>query len=143
MVEFRLATTAEVKSFCNTVPNGIREAWGAFDTSNGDIMLGVAIVLRDPLYVGSPFEDEADWYAIFELRSQSPGLGLRIILGFADHLKRFDGEPLYVWHDHRFPTAERLLRILGFQPTDQFRSYWEKGSPKMRIWKRWPESARS
>lgn len=139
MIEIRTASPEEVKAFCGTIPHGMREAWGAFE---GNEILGVVIILRDPLYAGSIFEDESDWYVLFDMPEVPEGVGFRILMTIGQEIRRFDF-PLYAWHDDRFPTAEKFLRLFGFKPTERRRESWKVAGRKMRIWKRWQGSAQS
>lgn len=137
MITIRPAEPQEVKRFLGLIPNGLIEASGAFD---GEEMIGICGIIRDPLYAGTWLEDEADLFAFFEMKRKPEDIGLRAILAMADALKRYS-EPLFVWCDDAFPTAEKLLHILGFRPTGQTRGHWREAGRKLRIWMRWLPSA--
>lgn len=133
MIVIRPATLDEARQFIKVLPNALIEVSGAFD---GEEMIGICGVMRDPLYAGTPLEDEADLFAFFELARKPEDLGLRAVLALAANMKRYS-EPLHVWCDDSFPTAERLLHILGFRPTGKFRGHWQIVGRKMQIWRRW------
>lgn len=90
-------------------------------------------VVREPLAAGTLLEDDAPLIAFLDVRKQTGPLGVKAVLAMRRGLKRH-GVKVLVQCDADHPTAERLLRLLGFKPTDKLRADARERGHKLRIW---------
>jgi len=131
-IEIRDATPEEVKAFYGQRTRGLVDIFGAFD---GDRCIGLCGVMRDPRFQGSIFEEQGRLIAFLNVADVPKHFGIWIIKGIADYLKK-QTEPVFVQcEDNRYPQAERLLRVVGFKPTDEFWADFRDPSQKLRLWK--------
>jgi hypothetical protein len=96
--------------------------------------VGISGVMRDPAFHGSIFEEEGPWIGFFQIHPDVELPGAMIVVAMRQYLKQ-QREPILIQHDHRFPQAEKLLRILGFHPTHVMRPGLNDPSCMMRTWK--------
>ena len=125
---------AEIRAHVGYRLYGVHSMYGAF---RGGEMIGMAGILRDPTYYGSLLEEDGPWIAIFETEAVSAAVAIRMVKMMARLVRTFP-ETLLTYCDDRHPTAERLLRIIGFEPTESFRAHWDRTKHRARIWK-WPQ----
>lgn len=90
-------------------------------------------VMRDPRYYGSIFEEDGRWIGFLTVAPDVAPLGWPVVVAMRQFLKT-QTEPLVVQHDDQEPKAERLLRLLGFTPTDEFVPDFRNPSRKLRTW---------
>ena len=136
MIEIRDATPDEIRGLLGFVPGGIKLAITAIKDGKP---IGLCGVIRDPAYVGSILEDEGRWIGFFQLNELPDNFGFRAIMVMAKRMRELR-LPIWVQCDTVYPTAEKLCRALGFQPTDEFCAAWRDPKRKLRMWK-WQRSA--
>lgn len=90
-------------------------------------------LMRDPSYYGSLFEDEGRWIGFLTLKPGAAPLGWPAVVAIRQFL-RTQTETIIVQHDDLEPKAERLLKVLGFQPTDEFKPHFLEKTRKLRTW---------
>ena len=64
-------------------------------------------------------------------------LGFDAVRRLRDVLTKRKGD-VYVQHDHRFPSAEKLLRAIGFKPTGEWRRDMQNTGRHLQVWHRPP-----
>lgn len=102
-------------------------------------IIAIAGVWRDPTTYGSIFDEYVGrWIAFLDAKPEAKRAGVAIIREINAYLRTFKGE-LCAHHDSRFPTAERIMTILKFRPTDEFVANPYEQGKKLRVWKRWQE----
>jgi hypothetical protein len=99
----------------------------------GSQVVAMAGVIRDPRYYGSIFEEDGRWIGFLQLASDAPKLGAMAVVAMRHYLKS-QTDPIIVQWDDSYPTAEKLLRVLGFIPTEEFMASLRHPSQKLRIW---------
>ena len=134
MIEVRSATKEEIRSYLGFLPRGIRFVSAA--VRDGEIV-AMSGVVRDPLVYGSILEEEGRWIAFLDVTGFDPREGVRAVKAIAQRLKSLNDE-IWVYCETKHPKAERLLAVLGFQPTDEIRPNWRNYEQKLRMWK-WPK----
>jgi hypothetical protein len=130
MIEIRRASPEDELAF-----------FGRHDPSARDLhcaVIGGKIVamsgaVRDPRYYGSIFEEDGRWIGFLSMGPDAVPLGWQAVVAMRQFLKT-QTEPMVVQHDHTEPKAERLLRALGFQPTDEYAADLRNPARKLRIW---------
>jgi hypothetical protein len=137
-VEIRRVTHDEEVAFLGHADDAIRDLFGGFVDGKPVAMAGV---MRDPRYHGSMFEEEGRWIGFLSLAPDVPPLGAKAVRAMRAYLRE-QHEDIVVMHDHGHPLAEKLLRVLGFRPTDKFEADFRRPSSRLRIW-RWQQSPRS
>lgn len=137
-MEIRRATPEEEAAFLGHVDDAIRDLFGGFVDGKPVAMSGV---MRDPRYHGSIFEEEGRWIGFLSVAPEVPPLGAKAVRAMRAYL-RTQHEDIIVMQDHGFPTAEKLLKVLGFIPTDKYEADFRQPSKKLRIWQ-WRQSRRS
>ena len=96
-------------------------------------VVAVCGVIRDPRYYGSIFEEDGRWIGFFQVAPDAPSVGAMAVVAMRQYLKR-QTEPIIVQWDDAYPTAEKLLRVLGFTPTEEFMPDYRETSRKLRVW---------
>ena len=129
MYEFRTPTHVELKRFyaTATLPK-IECIEGVFQ---GGELIGVGGILADPLFVDTPMEDVSRRIAFLDIRAEAPGL--EVVRHLRGQLAKEIG-PIWVQHDDKFPQSERLLRLLGFRPTHEWRRDYKNTDRQLRMW---------
>lgn len=99
----------------------------------GDTVVAMAGVIRDPRVCGSIFEEDGRWIGFLQLAPGAAPLGVNAVIAMRRYLES-QTEPIIVQWDDAYPTAEKLLRVLGFTPTDEFIPDFRNISRKLRVW---------
>lgn len=99
----------------------------------GGTVVAMAGVIRDPRYYGSVFEEDGRWIGFLQLAPDAALLGVHAVIAMRRYLET-QTEPIIVQWDDAYPTAEKLLRVLGFTPTDEFMPDYRDISKKLRVW---------
>ena len=136
-MEIRQATPEEIEAFYPKNPMFPIEAHGAFVDGKPIAMAGI---LREPLYYGTLVEDLGGLIGFLDVREKTDGLGANAIRAIRRWL-RDRNETITVQCDDGFPGAERLLRLLGFQPTEDKRADEREKGQRLRMWT-WQRSQR-
>ena len=99
---------------------------------NGKVV-AMAGVIRDPRFHGSMFEEMGRWIGFLQVADDVPPLGAKAVHAMRAYLKR-QSEDIIVQCENAFPKAEKLLRILGFKPTEEFMPVFRNPERKLRVW---------
>lgn len=135
--EIRPANDSELKLFYETVILPKMEEVHVC-IFNGKIVATVGI-LPDPDYGGSWMDEEARPMAFLDVIEPFPKqIATDAVRQLRGTIKRLNRE-LYVQHDHKFTTAEKLLKALGFQPTGEWRRDMQNTGRLLQIWRRPPD----
>jgi len=126
----REPTPEEERAFFGYRDPAIRDLQCAVIDGRVAAMCGV---IRDPRYYGSIFEEEGRWVGFLQLAPDAAPLGVHAVVAMRHYLKK-QTEPIIVQWDDAYPTAEKLLRVLGFAPTDEFMPDYRDFSRKLRVW---------
>jgi hypothetical protein len=126
----RAADAGDIKAYFGFRPQGMRVVWGAFCEGRP---IGICGIIRDPAYYGSLLEDDGRWIAVLDIDQVPPAFGLQVVLDIKRYLANFS-DPLWAYCDTTYPTAEKLLHILGFRPTSEICANWRKPTQKVRVW---------
>lgn len=129
-------------------PEEERAFFGANDPAIRDLrcavvggqVVAMSGVIRDPRYYGTIFEEDGRWVGFLQLAPDSAPLGVNAVIAMRRYLES-QTEPLIVQWDDAYPTAEKLLRVLGFTPTDEFLPDIRNPPRKLRVWS-WQPSPR-
>jgi hypothetical protein len=100
----------------------------------GGQMIGIAAVMRDPELTGTLMEDDARLFGFLDVKGQQPlEAGMVGLKQMRKHLRE-NTEDVFVQCDVvNFPFAPRLLTMLGFKPTEEFRVDRRNGK-YLRVW---------
>ncbi len=102
-------------------PVEIVERWSALD---GEAEAAV-------VHVSEWAERRWVWFTVHTL---SPAKAVRVLLAMRSYLARQPG-PIYTALDlQKFPDAERLDTVLGFEPTDYYVRKPDESGDSMRVW---------
>lgn len=128
----REPTPEEERAFFGTNDPAIRDLRCAVIGGQVAAMCGV---IRDPRFYGSIFEEDGRWVGFLQLAPDAAPLGAMAVVAMRHYLKT-QTEPIIVQWDDAYPTAEKLLRVLGFTPTNEFLpDFTNPNSPrKLRVW---------
>lgn len=129
-MEIRRPTADELRAFYGYADFGFRDVFcGVVDGR----IVAVSGTVPDPRYEGTIFEDDYPFVGFLELApGVTEGLGPQAVRAIRRYL-RAQTQPIIVQHDDGYPKAERLLRVLGLTPTDDFRIDLRANRP-LRIW---------
>ena len=134
--EFRLATENDMKLFYETAVLPKMEFVHVCLVDGKPV--AVAGIIPDPDYAGSWMDDGAKPMAFMDVGKEFPKhLGFDAVRRLRDVLTKRPGE-VFVQHDHKFPTAEKLLRAIGFTPTGEWRRDMQGTGRHLQIWRRPP-----
>lgn len=129
----RTPTERELKHFYESpVLPHFEGVWGLF--LYGDKLVATAGVLPDPRFVGSPIEDVARTIGFLDVR---PGIPLFAAMDIVRHLRawlRQNKRTVWVQHDDQYPHAERMLRALGFQQTQEKQRDFQNTDRQLHMW---------
>lgn len=122
-------------------PQEERAFFGANDPSIRDLrcaevggqVVAMSGVIRDPRYYGTIFEEDGRWVGFLQLAPDAAPLGVNAVIAMRRYLET-QTEPLIVQWDDAYPTAEKLLRVLGFTQTDEFLPDIRSPPRKLRVW---------
>jgi hypothetical protein len=131
--DFRRASEQELKLFWETavIPN-VEDAYVCLADGKP---VAVAGVIVDPDYAGSWMDDGAKPMAFMDIGTDFPKhLGFDAVRRMRDVLKKMDRD-VFVQHDHKFPTAEKLLKAIGFRPTNEWRRDMQNTGRHLQIWR--------
>lgn len=129
-MEIRPATPAEEREFFAHNDPCIRDLMaGLIDGA----VVAMAGVMRDPRYHGSIFEEDGRWIGFLQLAPGAAPLGPKPVRAMQRYLKT-QAEAIIVLCDETQPKAERLLKILGFTPTDHYEADFRLPTRKLRSW---------
>jgi len=134
-MQIRAATAEEEKAFFGRNDPSVRDLRCAVI---GDKVVAMSGVMRDPRYYGSVFEEDGRWIGFLSLAEEAPLLGWPAVVAMRQFLKS-QTEPVVVQHDHDEPKAERLLRVLGFVPTEEIIPDFRDPSRRLRTWQWQPQ----
>ncbi len=126
----REPTPEEERAFFGTNDPSIRDLRCAEVAGQVVAMCGV---MRDPRYYGSIFEEDGRWIGFLELAPGAAPLGAMAVVAMRHFLKT-QAEPIIVQWDDALPQAEKLLRVLGFSPTEECIADFRNPTRKLRIW---------
>lgn len=126
----REPTPEEEKAFFGNCDPAIRDLKCAVI---GGAVVAMAGVIRDPRYYGSIFEEDGRWVGFLQLAPGAAPLGVNAVIAMRRYLEA-QTEPIIVQWDDAYPTAEKLLRVLGFSPTQEFMPDYRDTSRKLRVW---------
>jgi len=126
----RDATPQEERAFFGSNDPTIRDLRCAV---TGDTVVAMAGVIRDPRFCGSIFEEDGRWIGFLQLAPDAAPLGVHAVIAMRRYLET-QTEPIIVQWDDAYPTAEKLLRVLGFTPTDEFIPDFRNISRKLKVW---------
>lgn len=129
-MQIREATKDEEQAFFGRCDPAIRDLHCA---AIGEQVVAMSGLMRDPRYYGSIFEEDGRWICFLSLAPDAPLLGWPAVVAMRQFLKK-QTEPMVVQHYHTEPKAERLLTVLGFNPTDEVIPDFRDPSRKLRIW---------
>ena len=131
-VEIRPASPDEMKSFYYGVRiQEVSDVYGAF--VDGEC-IGMSGIMRDPAYFGTLWEEEGRMIGFLDIRANHPGLGVRAVRAIRSYLCTRN-HAIYVQCDtNTVPQAERLLRLLGFSPTEEMETDM-RNKKSVRVWK--------
>jgi hypothetical protein len=129
-MEIRDATPEEERAFFAHNDPCIRDLKAGIEDGKVVAMAGV---IRDPRYHGSMFEEDGRWVGFLQLAPDVPPLGAKPVLAMRQYLK-VQAEDIIVMCDETLPKAERLLKVLGFLPTNELQADFRQPSRKLRIW---------
>lgn len=132
-VEIRKASVADIMEFYGGFRRPeIIEAYGAF--LNGK-PIGICGLMRDPKHFGSIIEDSGRIIGFLDASPELKSAGIKSVRAMLSFLKTVDHE-IYVQSDaNNFPQAEKLMRVLGFAPTDEKERDALNHDNMMRVWK--------
>ena len=134
--EFRLATENDMKLFYETAVLPKMEFVHVCLVDGKPV--AVAGIIPDPDYAGSWMDDGAKPMAFMDVGKEFPKhLGFDAVRRLRDVLTKRKGD-VYVQHDHRFPSAEKLLRAIGFKPTGEWRRDMQNTGRHLQVWHRPP-----
>jgi hypothetical protein len=132
--DFRAASSHDLKLFWETAV--IPDVDDAYVCTIDGKPVAVAGVLSDPDYTGSWMDDGAKPMAFMDVGKDFPThLGFDAVRRMRDVLKKMNRD-VFVQHDHKFPTAEKLLKALGFVPTGERRRDMQNTGRHLQIWRR-------
>ena len=132
--EVRVPTLDELRMFYEfrLIPD-MEEVRGLFVRGR---MIGISGILPDPHCTGSLLEDEARTIGFFDvIPGQEDLIGLDMVRRIRGWLKE-NNRTVWVQHDDKHPKAEKLLRVLGFEPTDEVRGDLQNSGRQLRMWRR-------
>lgn len=133
-IEIRQASADEVKAFYGGIRiREVIEAYGAFIDGTPVFMGGIMI---DPLKCNTIFNESARLIGFFDVKSNEFSLGARSVLAIRNHMRRIGREIFVQCDEGSHKTAERLLSILGFFPTEEIERDSRSPQKQMRVW-RW------
>lgn len=113
----RLASDREIKEFYHGIR--LREIQTAYGLFSGSECLAMAGIVKQRSHFGTIFEDEARQIGFLDVRKDLGKNGPKAVLAMRSHL-RSRGHEVYVQCDSAsFPSATRLLKLLGFSPTGE------------------------
>lgn len=135
--EIRLATPDDIRAFfeIRALPK-IIDVYGLF--ADGE-MVAVSGIAPDQNYVGSWIDEEAPIVGFIDISRAPPDLGVKILRSIRRYLKT-KNYPIYAQQDVSEPKSERILRCLGFEPTDETLGDKREAGEPLRMWKKWPSS---
>lgn len=132
--EFRTATDDDLRLFWKT--RVIPRMKGAHVCLADGEPIAVAGIILDPDYYGSWLDDGAKPMAFMDIGENFPKhLGFDAVRRMRDVLVKCP-EGIYVQHDHKHPTAEKLLKALGFHPTGEWRRDMQGTGRHLEVWYR-------
>lgn len=132
--EFRLATVEDMRLFWET--RILPKAEYVHVCCADGKPIAMAGIISDPDYTGSWMDDNAKPMAFMDIGKDFPKhLGFDAVRRLRDVLAKRPGD-VYVQHDHKFPTAEKLLRALGFHPTGEWRRDMQNTGRHLQVWHR-------
>jgi RimJ/RimL family protein N-acetyltransferase len=129
-MQIREATAEEERAFFGRNDPAVRDLRCAVVDGTVVAMSGL---MRDPVYYGSLFEEDGRWIGFLSLAPGAKPLGWAAVVAMR-HFMQTQTEPIVVQHDDRHPKAERLLKALGFRPTDEFKPHFLEKHRKLRTW---------
>jgi hypothetical protein len=99
-------------------------------------MVGIAAVMRDPERAGSLLEDsEARLFGFLDVKGKPEiGFGMAGLKQMRKHLREQTEDVHVQCDDVTFAHAPRLLQLLGFKPTEEFRVDRRNGK-YLRVWR--------
>jgi hypothetical protein len=89
--------------------------------------LHVAMVAGRPVALGGFVEEEGRLWVFLDVRDGAAAHGASIVRALRRELRQANRTVFAPCNAGRFPRAERLLRLLGFEPTEETRH-------DMRVW---------
>lgn len=129
-MEIRPATAEDEREFFAHNDSAIRDLFaGVVDGK----VIAMAGVIRDPRFHGSMFEEMGRWIGFLQLADGVPPLGARAVHVMRSYLKQ-QTEDIIVQCEDSFPKSERLLRLLGFKPTEELMPVFRQPGRKLRVW---------
>jgi len=108
--EIRAATAHDIAAFYGTAQD-----------------LYVAIVDGRPVVLGGFFEEDGRLWAFLDVKDGAEAHGIRIVRTLRRALREANHTVFAPCNAGEFPRAEHLLRLLGFEPTEETRH-------NMRVW---------
>lgn len=129
-MEIRRATAEDEREFFAHNDPCIRDLYAGIENGN---VIAMAGVIRDPRYHGSMLEEMGRWIGFLQLADDVLPLGARAVHAMRAYLKQ-QTEDIIVQCEDALPKSERLLRLLGFQPTEEFMPVFRHPERKLRVW---------
>jgi len=130
-VEIRVASRNEMKDFLGGIQlHQVIDVFGAF--VNG-VPVGLAGVLRDPVYFGTIFEEEGRLIGFLDASEELRAVGAKVVRAAKTYLKSQKKEIFVMCDNHNYPDAGRLLNVIGFVETDGTETN-SINHKKMRVW---------
>ncbi len=131
-VEIRPATPTEIKEFYHGIR--VQEIVDAFGAFADDECLGIGGTIRDPSYFGTLWEEDGRMIGFLDVRKKTKNLGIQAIMAMRKYLRSRPYDTYVQCDSNTVAQAERLLRLLGFAPTEE-EEIDMRNKQAVRVWK--------
>lgn len=131
-IEMKPPTVADIKAFyAGIYYPGIQDAMAAYIDGK---VVGIAGVLRDPVYDGTIIEEHGKIIGFIDAEPEAKCLGVNAILAIRQYLRDRGREICVLCDSNNYPDAPKLLTVLGFKETSEVQRDSRNTKRTMQVW---------